>query len=111
MKKAMLDGAKFALSMGDQNTAATYSQTATLINATLLSNHWMSSNDGDDDGYVFESDNRLKDGAVIVGFNDGYTLDDGLFGPTSFEVAATVRSECFSLFFHCFHFFFIAFVA
>ena len=88
MKKALVEGAKFAALMGDETTASLYSSTASQINATLLSGHWSS----DGGGYVFESTNRMKDGAVIVGFNDGFAEDDGLFAPTSFEVAATVRN-------------------
>ena len=56
--------------------------------ATLLSAHW----DDSDGGFVYEATNRMKDGAVIVGFNDGFTTTDGLFSPSSFEVAATVRN-------------------
>lgn len=88
MKKAMLDGASFADAFGDGASAETYRATAAAINATLLSAHW----DPSDGGFVFESSNRKKDGAVIVGFNDGYTAEDGLFAPASLEVASTVRN-------------------
>jgi glucoamylase len=87
MKKALLDGADFASSMGDSSSASSYLTTAANINATLLSGHWESS-----DEYVYESTNRLKDGAVIVGFNDGFSVKDNLFAPTSFEVAATIKN-------------------
>lgn len=88
MKKAMVEGSTFAAAMGDDTTASTYAATASAINATLLSAHWDSSGGG----FVFEATNRQKDGAVIVGFNDGFTEADGMFAPTSFEVAATVRN-------------------
>jgi len=91
-----VDGASFALAMGDEASATAYANTAALINATLLSSHWMQSSGGDAQdsggGYVFESTNRLKDGAVIVGFNDGFTDADGLFSPTSLQVAVTVAN-------------------
>ena len=88
MKKAMLEGAAFAAAMGDEVSSASYAATATAINATLLSAHW----DASGGGFVFEATNRMKDGAVIVGFNDGYAESDGLFAPSGFEVAATVRN-------------------
>lgn len=85
MKKAMLMGAEFATKMGDSESAASYTATAAAINSTLYSSHYAS-------GFVQESTGRQKDGAVIVGFNDGYVEDDGMFAPTSIEVANTVKS-------------------
>jgi len=85
MKKALVMGADFADSMGDSSSAAAYRSTASSVNATLFSGHWTGS-------FVFESTGRQKDGAVIVGFNDGYLEEDGMFAPTSYEVAATVQA-------------------
>jgi len=85
MKKAMLLGADFAKTMGDDATAATYAATAASIDATLYDSHF----NGD---YVLETTAREKDGAVIVGFNDGFHAADGLFAPTSLEVAKTVAA-------------------
>lgn len=82
MKKSMLLGAEFAKIMGDDNKAATYAQTASSIDAVLYSHY-----NGE---YIFEETNREKDGAVLVGLNDGYDETDGEFGPTSIEVANTV---------------------
>jgi glucoamylase len=87
MKKALYEGVIFAKAMGDESTASTYQATLDTINATLFSDHWT-----DDGDYVYESTNRMKDGAVIVGFNDGYIEADGMYAPTSAEVAATIKN-------------------
>jgi glucoamylase len=89
MKKALLEGSAFASAMGDATSAESYATAAADLNATLLTGHW----DPSDGGFVFESANRKKDGAVIVGFNDGFTdLDPAAFAPASYEVASTVRA-------------------
>jgi len=85
MKKAMLMGSAFATTMGDSASAALYTSTAQAINASLYESHWTGS-------FIQESDSRQKDGAVIVGLNDGYVEDDGLFGPLSYEVASTIKT-------------------
>jgi glucoamylase len=83
MKKALLMGAKFASSMGDSASASTYTNIANTINSSLYSKHW-------NGVFVQESAARPVDGGVIVGLNDGFDESDGLFAPTSVEVAKTV---------------------
>lgn len=85
MKQALLRGAEFATTMGDSTSAASYLETASKVNETLYSAHWNGQ-------YVLESTNREKDGAVIVAFNDGFNDADGLFAPTSLEVASTIKT-------------------
>ena len=84
MKKAMIQGAKFAEKMGDTASAGTYRDTAAKIDGELDS-HWMGT-------FVGEETNRQKDGAVLVGFNNGFDESDGKYAPTSFEVASTVNT-------------------
>ncbi len=89
MKKAMLVGAAFADKMGDGASASRYRSTAAAIGARL-GEHWTGS-------YVAEASNRTIDGAVIVGFNDGYhegdqSSDAVALAPTSARVAATVSA-------------------
>eukprot|EP00604_Paraphysomonas_vestita_P001615 CAMPEP_0174822320 /NCGR_PEP_ID=MMETSP1107-20130205/14978_1 /TAXON_ID=36770 /ORGANISM="Paraphysomonas vestita, Strain GFlagA" /LENGTH=338 /DNA_ID=CAMNT_0016040921 /DNA_START=553 /DNA_END=1566 /DNA_ORIENTATION=+ len=84
MKKAMGMGADFASRMGDSSTSSSYKSVEQKINSTLYNDHWS--------GYVYESTSRTKDSAVIVGFNAGYDENDGMYAPTSYEVAATVSS-------------------
>ena len=83
MKKAMLIGSTFAQSMGDSASAATYAATAKSID-TALAVHWTGT-------FVTESSNRQRDGAVFVGFNDGFHASDGRYAPTSVEVASTMN--------------------
>lgn len=85
MKKAMIVGAAFAKQMGDSASADKYLNTLKAINSTLYSNHYNGK-------YVLESNGRPQDAAVILGFNDGYDESDGMFAPTSLEVAQTVAS-------------------
>lgn len=85
MKKALIMGAAFATQMGDSASAAAYASTMNAINATLYSSHWTGA-------YIQETQQRTRDGAVIVGLNDGYDSSDRLFAPTSFEVASTVAA-------------------
>jgi len=83
MRKALLQGAKFAQSVGkDASRASKYSAVADTI-TKALSDHVGS------DGYVCESTGRCKDTAVIEAFNVGY-MNDGVFAPLSKEVVATL---------------------
>eukprot|EP01094_Clydonella_sp_ATCC50884_P027108 TRINITY_DN7654_c0_g1_i1.p1 TRINITY_DN7654_c0_g1~~TRINITY_DN7654_c0_g1_i1.p1 ORF type:complete len:425 (-),score=122.80 TRINITY_DN7654_c0_g1_i1:79-1215(-) len=83
MKKALLVGAQVASTLGDSSTASSYLGTASAINDTLPSHY--------NGQYVFESTNREQDAAVINGFNVGYA-NDGMFAPTSKEVAGTIQT-------------------
>ena len=79
MKKAMLMGAKFAKTMGDSESSTTYTSTAAAIDAKL-DTHWTGT-------FVAEESNRQKDGAVLVGFNNGYDSEDDRYSPVSVEVS------------------------
>jgi glucoamylase len=83
MRAAMIMGASFAKAQGDSTRASTYKNAGDKITATL-ENHYQ-------DGFVYEEASRKKDAAVICAFNDGY-LGDGVFGPTSKEVAGTIKT-------------------
>jgi glucoamylase len=83
MKKAMLMGSAFATKMGDDASASKYAEIAAAIDAKLDS-HWLGT-------FVAEETNRQKDGAVLVGFNNGFDESDGKYAPTSVEVASTVN--------------------
>ena len=80
--RALVLGAQFASSMGDNSTAQTYQAAAAAIKA-VLRQHWNGQ-------FVFESANRQKDAAVIGAFNEGY-VEGGDFGPLSHEVASTIQ--------------------
>jgi len=83
MRKALMQGAKFAESVGkDSDRSAKYAQVAKTIE-DALSDHVGS------DGFVCESTNRCKDTAVLEAFNVGY-MEDGLFAPLQKEVVATL---------------------
>jgi len=83
MRKALMQGAKFAESVGkDSDRSAKYAQVAKTIEEAL-SDHVGS------DGFVCESTNRCKDTAVLEAFNVGY-MEDGLFAPLQKEVVATL---------------------
>lgn len=83
MRKALLQGAKFAESVGkDASRASKYGAVAKTI-ASALSDHVGS------DGFVCEAKNRCKDTASIEAFNVGY-MDDGVFAPLNKEVIATL---------------------
>lgn len=84
MKKAMLMGAAFAEKQGDSASANNYRSTAEAL-SSKLANHW----NGE---FIFESSNRQKDGAVIVGFNDGFDASDSAYAPTGLQVASTVKT-------------------
>jgi len=85
MKKAMTMGADFADMMGDTSSASSYAATRDRLLSTLYNDHW-------NGAYVLEATSRTQDSAVIVGFNDAFDASDGLFAPTSYEVASTVNS-------------------
>eukprot|EP00933_Yihiella_yeosuensis_P079787 TRINITY_DN93209_c0_g1_i1.p1 TRINITY_DN93209_c0_g1~~TRINITY_DN93209_c0_g1_i1.p1 ORF type:complete len:546 (-),score=136.64 TRINITY_DN93209_c0_g1_i1:234-1871(-) len=83
MRKALLQGSKFAKTVGnDDARAANYEKFAKTIESDL-SKHIQP------DGFVFESTNRVRDSAVIEAFNVG-DMEDGLFAPLSKEVVATI---------------------
>lgn len=85
MKKAMIAGAKFATMMNDTSSAAVYNSVKDQISSSLYNNHW-------NGAFYQESTSRTRDGAVIVGLNDGYDESDDMFSPISIEVAKTVSS-------------------
>jgi len=83
MRKALLQGAKFAQSAGkDSARASKYSAVAATIGGAL-SSHVGS------DGFVCEETSRCKDTASIEAFNVGY-MDDGVFAPLGKEAVATL---------------------
>jgi glucoamylase len=83
MRKALLQGAKFARDVGkDSARSSAYEEAAKDI-TQALSAHVQP------DGYVCESTDRCKDTAVIEAFNVGY-MDDGVFAPLSKEVVTTL---------------------
>jgi len=82
MRKALLQGSKFAASMSDSSREETYTGIFNEISGKL-SMHIQS------DGFVFESENRKIDTATIEAFNVG-DMDDGMFAPLSKEVVATM---------------------
>lgn len=82
-RAALTIGSRFANKMGDSVRTKTYSDAAKAV-ADTLNRHYAN-------GYIFESDNRLKDAAVIAALNDGY-LDDGVFSPAGQEAAGTVKT-------------------
>ena len=84
MKKALILGYKFAMGMGDIESAYNYYKTMKEINETLYGTHWNGL-------YLQESASRTRDGAVIVGLNAGWDQWDNMFNPTSFQVASTVK--------------------
>lgn len=74
-------GAALADKMGDSASAARYRSVKADIEKTLEGHY--------DGTFVFESENRKKDAAVIEAFNVG-DLADGVFAPLSKEVLGTV---------------------
>jgi len=84
MRRALFEGSKFAISVGqDAQRSQAYESTAQTI-TNSISNHI------DSDNYVFESENRKIDTAVIEAFNVG-DMADGVFAPLSKEVATTLN--------------------
>ena len=83
MRAALTRGSAFAQLQNDKARSQSYAAAAKAVEATLA-NHFS----GD---FVFEATNRKKDASVICAFNVGY-IGDGVFAPTSAEVAATVKT-------------------
>jgi len=83
MRKALTMGAAFAEAQKDSARSSTYAQAASSLSDTLESHY--------SDGFVSEASSRPKDAATICGFNDGY-LGDGVFSPSSKEVAGTIAT-------------------
>eukprot|EP00933_Yihiella_yeosuensis_P036884 TRINITY_DN306_c0_g1_i3.p1 TRINITY_DN306_c0_g1~~TRINITY_DN306_c0_g1_i3.p1 ORF type:complete len:515 (-),score=134.71 TRINITY_DN306_c0_g1_i3:435-1979(-) len=80
--RASLDvGARFAEKMGDKNMADRYRGVKADIEKTLMAHY--------DGNFVFETQSRKKDSAVIEAFNVG-DLNDGLFPVLGKEVLGTV---------------------
>ncbi len=79
MKKALILGNNFF-----NGTNKYYQDTLNLINSTLFSSHY-------NNKYIFESNSRPIDSAVIVGLNNGYDTIDNMYNPLSYEVATTVQ--------------------
>lgn len=70
--------------MKDSGRANTYRNTARNIYNTL-SNHWTGE-------YIYESQNRMQDGAVIIAFNDNYVDGVSKFSSLSEYVSGTVKN-------------------
>ena len=83
MAKALLLGSRFATSLGYNDDAKKWQNTADLIKSYIYSTHW-------NGFYYYEVNNRPVDGAVIVGLNDGYDEVDNFLDPLSYEIASTV---------------------
>jgi glucoamylase len=83
MTKALSLGARFATSLGYNDDANKWQNTADLIKSNIYSTHW-------NGFYYYEANNRPVDGAVIVGLNDGYDETDQFLDPLSYEIASTV---------------------
>eukprot|EP00440_Ansanella_granifera_P040910 gb/GFBE01044361.1/.p1 GENE.gb/GFBE01044361.1/~~gb/GFBE01044361.1/.p1 ORF type:complete len:558 (+),score=119.96 gb/GFBE01044361.1/:1-1674(+) len=81
MRAGLHAGAKLAEELDMPKVAQTYLQAKAEIEETLMS-HFSGT-------YVFETEDRRKDAAVIEAFNVG-DLGDGLFAPLSKEVLGTV---------------------
>jgi len=81
MRAGLHVGAELAEKMGDSDSAARYRSVKADIEKTLAGHY--------DGNFVFESQNRKKDAAVVEAFNVG-DLSDGLFAPLSKEVLGTV---------------------
>lgn len=81
MRASLEIGARFAEKMGDKASADHYRAVKSDIEKTLKGHY--------DGGFVFESQSRKKDSAVIEAFNVG-DLDDGLFPALGEEVLGTV---------------------
>lgn len=64
MYRALIMGAEFASSLGDDVSSAAYLETADAVGATLGAH--------DNGDYVYESTNREIDGAVFCAINNGY---------------------------------------
>jgi glucoamylase len=83
MAKALSLGSRFATSLGYNDDAKKWQNTADLIKSNIYSTHW-------NGFYYYEANNRPVDGAVIVGLNDGYDEFDNFLDPLSYEIASTI---------------------
>ncbi|CAE7724809.1 GAA [Symbiodinium pilosum] len=81
MRASLEIGAQFAEKMGDKDAAGRYRGVKADIEKTLMGHF--------DGTFVFESQNRKKDSAVIEAFNVG-DLNDGMFNVLGKEVLGTV---------------------
>lgn len=81
-RKALLMGSKFAAAQNDSDRASNYEAKGKEIEGQLQ-NHVQA------DHFVFESENRKQDVAVIEAFNVG-DMSDGIFDPLSNEVVTTM---------------------
>ena len=81
MRASLEIGAQFAEKMGDKDAASRYRGVKADIEKTLMGHF--------DGTFVFESQNRKKDSAVIEAFNVG-DLNDGMFNVLGKEVLGTV---------------------
>lgn len=93
MYRALIMGADFATSLGDDISSAAYLETATAVGAALAAH--------DNGEYVYESTNREIDGAVICAINDGYSsADDSMSFVSPYEevsartVVAYIQAFC-----------------
>mmetsp|Transcript_31922 Transcript_31922/g.69889 ORF Transcript_31922/g.69889 Transcript_31922/m.69889 type:complete len:502 (+) Transcript_31922:46-1551(+) len=84
MRAGLMVGAQLAEAMGDTASAATYRSTASDIEGTL-GRHF-------NGAYVFESDNRPVDSAVVGAFSDGDFDGNQLYAPLSKEVLLTISN-------------------
>jgi glucoamylase len=82
MRKALLQGSKFAAAQKDNDRASKYAAKAKEIEGKLKVHV-------ESDGFVFESENRKQDTAVIEAFNVG-DMHDGMFGELSNEAVSTM---------------------
>ena len=83
MRAALRQGSAFAKQQQDASRSASYESAASAVEGTL-SQHFVN-------GFVAEATNRQMDSAVVCAFNVGY-LDDGVYSPTSKEVASTIST-------------------
>jgi len=81
MRKALLQGSKFAAAQNDNDRASKYAAKAREIEDKLNVHV-------EEGGFIFESDNRKQDTATIHAINTG-DMNDGLFAPLSNEAVTT----------------------
>jgi glucoamylase len=83
MRKALYMGADLARRLGDSYSADRFARAANDI-SNQISSHWNGQ-------FIYESQNRQKDTAVIIALNEAY-MNDTLFAPSSFYVASTIKT-------------------
>lgn len=86
-RAALSKGADFAAKQGDSIRSDTYRIAAKEIEDALSAHVDTTSASLP---WIFESDSRKKDTAVIAALNNGY-LDDGVYSPSSKEAAGSVQ--------------------